>query len=103
MGTAVGRSFRPHVPTWMVRRATEAAIETWRDGVPQNNHWRRSLTQRLARPEAGSFLVVYAGPVYASPSKACWAQLPDTPSLPEFDVNGAKLGEDAVVAEFTVA
>lgn len=48
-------------------------------------------------------LTLYSGPVYASPSKACWAQLLDTPSLPEFDVIGAKLGEDAVVAEFTVA
>ena len=47
-------------------------------------------------------LTLYSGPVFGSESKACWAQLLDTPSLPEFDVIEAKLHDDGVVAEFTV-
>ena len=47
-------------------------------------------------------LTLYAGPVFGSESKACWAQLLDTPSLPEFDIIGAKLHDEAAVAEFTV-
>lgn len=46
-------------------------------------------------------LTLYAGPVYGSKTEACWAQLLDTPSLPEFDIIGAKLHEEAVVADFT--
>ena len=52
--------------------------------------------------DAPDELTLYAGPVYGSETKACWAQLLDTPSLPEFDVIGAKLGDEAVIAEFTV-
>jgi len=48
-------------------------------------------------------LQLYAGPVYGSESEACWAQLLDTPSLPEFDVILDKLRPDTVTAEFTVA
>ena len=47
-------------------------------------------------------LTLYSGPVYGSESSACWAQLLDTPSLPDIDVIVAKLRDDAVVAEFTV-
>ncbi len=47
-------------------------------------------------------LQLYAGPVYGSESEACWAQLLDTPSLPEFDVILDKLRDDSVIAEFTV-
>lgn len=47
-------------------------------------------------------LQLYAGPVYGSESEACWAQLLDTPSLPEFDVVLDKLRTDAVTAQFTV-
>lgn len=45
-------------------------------------------------------LKLYAGPVYGSESEACWAQLLDTPSLPEFDVISDKLQGNAVVVEF---
>jgi len=48
-------------------------------------------------------LQLCAGPVYGSESEACWAQLLDTPSLPEFDVILDKLRPDTVTAEFTVA
>ena len=47
-------------------------------------------------------LKLYAGPVYGSESEACWAQLLDTPSLPEFDVISDKLKDNAMVVEFRV-
>ncbi len=46
-------------------------------------------------------LELYTGPVYGSESEACWAQLLDTPSLPEFDVILDKLRDDCVTTEFT--
>lgn len=58
------------------------------------------LAASIDRPEE---LTLYAGPVYGSlETDACWAQLLETPSLPEFDLIQVKLNDDAIVAEFTV-
>ena len=51
-----------------------------------------------------SDLTLYAGPVYPSQNgSACWANLLEAPSLPQFDIIRKKLRADNVVAEFTVS
>ena len=47
-------------------------------------------------------LTLYSGPVYGSDTEACWAQLLDSPSLPDFDIMEAKLRNESAAAEFIV-